>query len=87
MDRELVAKMGEPIPIFYTLVGFGVWAWKERKERKNCCFARYLERYVFFARYLERYVFFARYLERYVFCLVLCTLAGIVWSPFVAKTR
>ena len=59
-------------------VGFGVWAWKERKERKNCCFARYLERYVFFARYLERYVFFARYLERYVFCLVLCTLAGIV---------
>ena len=29
--------------------------------------------------------FFARYLERYVFCLVLCTLAGIVHGPFVAK--
>ena len=61
------------------------WFWSvglERKKEllfcqisgKNCCFARYLERYVFFARYLERYVFFARYLERYVFCLVLCAL-------------
>ena len=71
MDRELVAKMGEPIPIFYTLVGFGVWTWKERIAVlpdiwKDMCF--------FFARYLERYVFFARYLERYVFCLVLCAL-------------
>ena len=54
------------------------WFWsvdlERKKERKNCCFAGYLERYVFFARYLERYVFFARYLERYVFCLVLCAL-------------
>ena len=33
MDRELVAKMGEPIPIFYTLVRTG-----ENQKRKQCLF-------------------------------------------------
>ena len=33
MDRELVAKMGEPIPIFYTLVRTG-----KSQTRKQCLF-------------------------------------------------
>ena len=53
-----------------------------------CFFARYLERYVFFARYLERYVFFCQISGKIcVLSSVVRTLAGIVWSPFVAKTR